>query len=68
MPDDSSFELQQLIDRFQPDDAAICKRLEEARTKSGQLIEVAQQRATHALARIDLALKPALPPPIAIKS
>ena len=56
------------IDRLadvQPDDAAICKRLEEARTKSGQLIEVAQQRATHALARIDLALKPALPPAVA---
>jgi len=53
------------IDRLadvQPDDDAICKRLEEARTKSSQLIEVAQQRSTHALARIDLALKPPLAP------
>lgn len=41
-----------------PGDDTTCKRLDDARTKSAQLIEVAQQRATHALARIDLALKP----------
>ncbi len=57
------------IDRLadvQPDDTTICQRLDEARTKSAQLVEVTQQRSTHALARIDLALKPAseaTPPP-----
>ncbi len=38
--------------------AGNCERLEAARTKSSQLIEVTQQRAAHALARLDLALKP----------
>lgn len=50
------------IDRLadvNPDDTSICKRLDEARMKSAQLVEVTQQRSTHALARIDLALRPA---------
>lgn len=51
-------DIDRLADVGSGDDTTICKRLDDARTKSAQLIEVAQQRATHALARIDLALKP----------
>lgn len=40
----------------QADDA--CKRIEEAQAKSAQLIEISQERSSHALARIDLALRP----------
>lgn len=39
----------------------VCSRLDEARTKSAQLIEVSQQRSAHAQARIDIALKPPAP-------
>jgi hypothetical protein len=42
-------------------DTDVCRRLDEARTKSGQLIEVSQQRSSHVLARIDVALRPAPP-------
>lgn len=40
---------------------SVCQRLDVARTKSSQLIEVSQQRAAHALARMDVALKPPTP-------
>lgn len=42
---------------------ALCERLEAARTRSAQLIEVTQQRAAHTLARIDIALRPPAPAP-----
>lgn len=42
---------------------APCERLEQVRTKSGQLVEVTAQRAAHVTARLDIALNP--PPPAA---
>ena len=41
-----------------------CERLAEVRTKSSQLAEVTVQRASHVIARIDIALKPAAAPTV----
>ena len=57
--------------------SGICDRLEQARARGAQLVEVSQQRATHVMARIDVALRPPAaasappappspPPPIAM--
>lgn len=49
------------LDRLGDTDSAgppVCERIEAARTKSAQLIEVSRQRSAHALARIDVALRP----------
>jgi hypothetical protein len=55
-------ELGQLGD-LETGSASNCERLAEARTKSAQLVEVTQQRAAHAMARLDMALKPPAPGP-----
>jgi hypothetical protein len=42
---------------------SMCERLEQARTTASQLIEITAQRNAHAMARIDVALRPPVPPP-----
>ena len=55
-------ELDRLGDVDRGASSGVCERVEQARTKSAQLVEVSQQRATHVMARIDVALRPAPPP------